>query len=79
MCFADTLEGVQINTKILCVSGHKEESVDNIIYFTSVDMLRKYLAKHPNVRPQTAQDKETFDAYAEYIRVATEYLFKPNK
>lgn len=79
LCFADTLEGVTINAKILCVSGHKSESTNNIIYFTSVDMLRRYLEKHKNIRPQTRQDWETFDAYAEYVRVATEYLFKPNK
>ena len=79
LCFADTLEGVTINFKILCVSGRKEESTNNIIYFASVDTLRKYLEKHRNIRPKTQQDWETFDAYAEYIRVATEYLFKPNR
>ena len=76
LCFADTLEGVKINTKILCVAGNKTDSQDNIVCFTSVDTLRKYLEKNPNVRPQTQQDWNAFDAYAEYIRVATEYLFK---
>ena len=79
LCFADTLEGVQINTKILCVSGHNETIDDNIINFASVNALRKYLTKHKNVQPKTSQDWETFDAYAEYIRIATEYLFKPTK
>jgi len=79
LCFADTLEGIKIDTHILCVSGRKEDSTNIITYFTSVDTLRKYLEKHTNTRPQTKEEWETFDAYAEYIRTATEYLFKPNK
>lgn len=79
LCFADTLEGVTINTKIICISNQKEDSLGDIVYFTSVDALRKYLEKHPNIKPTTSADLEIFDAYAEYIRVATEYLFKPNR
>ena len=79
MCFADTLEGIKINTKILCISGNKETVDDNIMHFVSAGTMRKYMEQHKNVRPQTKQDWETFDAYAEYIRIAIEYLFKPNK
>ena len=79
LCFADTLEGIKINTRILCISGKKAEIDKNIILFANADALRKYMAEHKNIRPQTKQDWETFDAYAEYIRLAIEYLFKPNK
>ena len=79
LCFADTLEGLKINTRILCVSGRKTPTNDNIIHFTSVDSLRNYMEQHKNVRPKTKQDWETFDAYSEYIRLAIEYLFKPTK
>lgn len=79
LCFADTLEGIKINTQIFCVSGRKSDLNNEIIHFVSVNSLRQYLAKRPNVRPTTAQDWETFDAYAEYIRTAMEYLFKPNR
>ena len=79
LCFTDTLEGITINTKIICISNQKEDSFGDIVYFTSVDALRKYLEKHPNIKPTTSKDLEIFDAYAEYIRVATEYLFKPNR
>ena len=79
LCFADTLDGIKIDTKILCVSGVTSAKSDNIIHFASIAALQKYLSGHKNIRPQNQQEWETFDAYAEYIRVATEYLFKPNK
>ena len=78
LCFADTLEGIKIDVRMLCVSGQRA-SADNIIQFTSTESLRKYMEQHKNVRPQTKQEWETFDAYAEYIRLTIEYLFKPNK
>lgn len=78
LCFADTLEGIKINVKIMSVSGQRA-SVDNIIQFASTDSLHKYMEQRKNVRPQTKQEWETFDAYAEYIRLTIEYLFKPNK
>ena len=78
LCFADTLEGIKINVKIMSVSGQRA-SADNIIQFASTDSLHKYMEQRKNVRPQTKQEWETFDAYAEYIRLTIEYLFKPNK
>lgn len=78
LCFADTLEGIKIDVRILCVSGQRT-SADNIIQFASTESLRKYMEQRKNVRPQTKQEWETFDAYAEYIRLTIEYLFKPNK
>lgn len=78
LCFADTLEGIKIDVRILCVSGQRT-SADNIIQFASTESLHKYMGQHKNVRPQTKQEWETFDAYAEYIRLTIEYLFKPNK
>lgn len=79
LCFADTLEGINIDVRMLCVSGQRVRTDDNIIQFASTDSLRKYMKQHKNLRPQTKQDWETFDAYAEYIRLAIEYLFKSNK
>ena len=79
LCFADTLEGIKIDVRMLCISGQKTSTNNNIIHFTSGATLRKYMEQHKNVRPQTKQDWETFDAYAEYIRLAIEYLFKPTK
>ena len=77
LCFADTLEGVNIDTRILCISRHEFENVDGrIVRFANTDELKKYLDAHQNVRPTTNQDKDNFDAYAEYIGTALEYLFK---
>ncbi len=79
LCFADTLDGIKIDTKILCISGRKTPTSETVVHFASVTALQKYLDTHENVRPNTEDDWETFDAYAEYIHVAMEYLFKSNK
>ena len=77
LCFADTLEGVNIDTHIMCISKKEFDINDSrIIRFANTDELKKYLDVHQNVRPTTNQDKENFDAYAEYISTALEYLFK---
>ena len=79
LCFADTLDGIKINTKILCVDGTKSDTGENIVHFASTDSLAKYISQHKNVMPQTRTDKEDFDAYSEYIGTVIEYLFKPQK
>ncbi|MBR5904608.1 MAG: hypothetical protein IKZ49_03695 [Alphaproteobacteria bacterium] len=79
LCFADTLIGVSINTKILCVDNKNSDSDETIVHFDSIDSLKKYLSKHKNTIATSAQEKQDYDAYAEYIDVAIEYLFKPNK
>lgn len=77
LCFADTLEGLHISTKVLCVTKREfKHNDENIIRFDNIDSLKKYLTSHANVRPSTQQEQENFDAYAEYISVALEYLFK---
>jgi hypothetical protein len=77
LCFADTLEGLYIDTRILCVTKRHTAYVDEqITCFDSIDSLRDYLMEHKNVRPTTQQDRDNFDAYAEYIDTALEYLFK---
>lgn len=78
LCFADTLEGIKIDVHMLCISGQRTRT-DNIIQFTSADSLHRYMEQHKNVHPRTKQEWETFDAYAEYIHLTIEYLFKPNK
>lgn len=79
LCFADTLEGVSINTRLICVSGKNIDSKDShIMRFASVDALSKYLAEHENKQPKTRKDRQVFDAYANYIGTAINYLFKSN-
>ncbi len=79
LCFADTLEGIKINTTILCVSGRRKYTDNDIIHFTNTDSLRKYMEQHMNIAPATKYDVDTLKAYAEYIHTVVEYLFKPNK
>ena len=76
LCFADTLVGVSIKTKILCIDNKNSDPHETIIHFDSVESLKKYLSKHKNVKPATKSERQDFDAYAEYIDVAIEYLFK---
>ncbi len=77
LCFADTLEGLYIDTRILCVTNRDINVDDNkVLRFANINALEKYLMAHENVRPITQQDKENFDAYAEYISTAVAYLFK---
>lgn len=78
LCFADTLEGIDIDARILSVAGVNTGFGGDIIKFTTVDGLRKYLANHKNIRPTTKRDQEDFDAYSEYINTAVNYLFKTN-
>lgn len=77
LCFADTLEGINIDVRVLSVSEFAVFD-DNIIGFSSVSELQKYLSKHKNVRPTTNHERSDFDAYAEYISTAVKYLFKTN-
>ena len=77
LCFADTLEGLHIDARVLCVTKNYLDGFDEkIMRFDSIDSLRDYLMAHKNVRPTTQLDKENFDAYAEYINTVLEYLFK---
>ena len=78
LCFADTLEGVSIDVRILYISGKTADLGSNILRFATTDALRKYLIAHRNTKPTTKQDRETFDAYAKYIDTAVDYLFKSN-
>lgn len=76
LCFADTLEGVNIDTKILCVSEDYIPSNTGILSFWSTDTMRDYLKQHKNKKPKTKSEWDDFDAYSEYIGTAIEYLFK---
>lgn len=76
LCFADTLDKIPIDTRVLCIGGQKTSNSGKIIHFASTDALDKYMAARQNIRPKTNFDKETFDAYAEYITTVMEYLFK---
>ena len=78
LCFADTLEGINIDVRILSVSDHEFDVVDKIIKFTSVGELKRYLKNHKNIRPTNKQEIANFDAYSEYINTAINYLFKSN-
>ena len=78
LCFADTLEGINIHTRILCVSNKNADLGDKVIQFASTGALGKYLQDRKNIKPETKQDREDFDAYAEYINNVVDYLFKKN-
>lgn len=77
LCFADTLEGINIDVYVLSISGNSFFD-NNIIGFSSIAEFQQYLAKHKNVRPKTIQEQEDFDAYADYVGTAVNYLFKSN-
>lgn len=77
LCFADTLEGLHIDTHILCITNRDFYATDKrILRFENVNALKKYLAAHKNTRPTSQQEMDNFDAYAEYINTAITYLFK---
>lgn len=77
LCFADTLEGLHIDTHILCITNRDFCATDKrILRFENVNALKKYLAAHKNTRPTSQQEMDNFDAYAEYINTAITYLFK---
>ena len=77
LCFADTLEGLHIDTHVLCVTNRDFYATDkNILRFENVNALQKYLIAHKNPRPTSQQARDNFDAYAEYINTAMTYLFK---
>lgn len=77
LCFADTLEGLHIDTHILCITNRDFYATDKrILRFENVNALKKYLAAHKNTRPTSRQEMDNFDAYAEYINTAITYLFK---
>lgn len=78
LCFADTLEGIHIDTKILCVSDTKIDD-DNILTFGSTTALHRYLTTHKNSAPANVQEREDFDAYTEYINNVIEYIFKTDR
>jgi len=79
LCFSDTLDpAIKIETKILCL-GDVNSFSDKIIYFESLNELQNYMSKNKNVRPETDEDREDFDAYNEYINTVMKYLFKMNK
>ena len=77
LCFADTLEGLDIDTHIISVTN-RDFNGDNkkILSFGNVNALQKYLTSHKSPRPSNQQERENLDAYAEYINTAVAYLFK---
>lgn len=78
LCFADTLEGVNIDTRIVCLANKNADLGNHIIQFASIGALQKYLVANKNTRPITRKERSTFDAYAKYIGTAIDYLFKSN-
>ena len=76
LCFADTLDNIEINTTIFCVSPNNVDLGNRVKRFSTTDALDNYLAKHQNVLPVTQEDKDTFIAYAEYIDTVVEYVLK---
>jgi len=79
LCFADTLEGINIHTRILCVSNKNVDLGDRVIRFASTGAMNKYLMDRKNIQPKTTRDRDDFDAYSEYITNVVDYLFKINQ
>lgn len=79
LCFADTLEQIPIYMRILTIDGTDSTTNGKIIHFVSTDTLAEYMSARKNIRPKTDFDKETFDAYTEYISTVIEYLFKSHQ
>ncbi len=78
LCFADTLEGVNVNLRIICISNKNIDFGGRIIRFANANALHQYLMTHPNTVPKTQKDRQLFDAYSKYIGTAIDYLFKSN-
>ena len=78
LCFADTLEGINIHTRILCVSRKNVDLGDCVIRFDSVDEMNNYLQSRKNIQPHTTYEQEDFNAYSEYIANVINYLFRIN-
>ncbi len=79
LCFADTLEDIQIDIRILALGGSDSYSDDKIVHFASIESMNKYLRRNQNIAPETKSEMADFDAYKEYIQTTIKYLFKPNK
>ena len=79
LCFADTLEGININTKILCVSDEIQSENNKILTFQSAESLHRYLISNKNPALTDKQEHEDFNAYTEYINNVIEYLFKADR
>ena len=78
LCFADTLEGVNIDLRVICVSGKNVDLGSKVKRFATTNALYQYLMAHPNMLPKTKKDRQLFDAYSKYIGTAVDYLFKSN-
>ena len=79
LCFADTLEGINIDVKVLSVSDTCFDNDNQILHFESVNAMHRYLMSIKNNHPMNKESQEAFNAYAEYINSVIEYLFKTNR
>ena len=74
--FADTLDGIEIDIHGFIVAPNNAIAGDGILTFENVDGLRRYIAAHPNTAPQSDGERESFDAYSEYIDTVLNYIGK---
>ena len=79
LCFRDTLDGININVRILCVGGSDSYESEKIVHFKTINELKKYISSRQNTRPSASDDVETFNAYSKYISTVMDYLFRPQK
>jgi len=76
LCFADSLDNIDIDLRILCLDGRRSGVSGEIIHFANLNDLQGYISARKNIPPIGADQKETFDAYAEYVNTVIKYIFK---
>lgn len=76
LCFADTLEDIDIDLRILCLDGTRSAKSEKIIHFATANDFRKYMQSNKNVHPVNKEQRETFTAYADYADTVMKYMFK---
>ena len=79
LCFKDTLDGINIDARILCIGGSDSYQSEKIIHFANTTAMKKYMSARANVKPKNNEDIETFAAYSKYISTVMDYLFRPQK
>ncbi|MDE6250052.1 MAG: hypothetical protein K2M34_00245 [Alphaproteobacteria bacterium] len=75
--FADTLDDIYIGINGFSINAPDAQTAEfnDILLFNTNDDLANYMASHKNPAP-SAEEKENFDAYSEYIDTVIGYIGK---
>lgn len=73
--FSDTLDGIYINITGFSINAPDAQTAEfnDVLLFNTIDDLGAYMALHPNAT-LSADEKENFDAYSEYIDTVINYI-----